>query len=127
MEGLLQRLINAVIAGLNSIVDSITEFAKWIKGFLESILNWVLELVDKIFDIVLLLPQLFFQWVGEGVVEFFNWLPVPGFISGASDMFSSIPADIAFYGSALQIGPGIAMVLSAYVLRFILRRIPFIG
>ncbi|MDE8035765.1 DUF2523 family protein [Actinobacillus equuli subsp. equuli] len=41
--------------------------------------------------------------------------------------FDSIPVEAAFFLSVFKIDVGIKMIFSAYVTRFMIRRIPFIG
>jgi Protein of unknown function (DUF2523) len=54
-------------------------------------------------------------------------IPVPSFFSGAAGYISSIPAFPAFLLQGLLIPQGLAIVISAYVIRFLIRRLPFIG
>jgi|SRR5690606_11367143 len=54
-------------------------------------------------------------------------IPVPDFVYQAGGAMSSIPPGVMFFLSAFQVGPGLAMILGAYVLRFLVRRIPIIG
>lgn len=112
---------------LDFIVEAISAFAEWVWEIITSLFLYVENLVNAIFDTVLVMPEYVFSQLCEGIVEFFNSFPVPDFVSSAGGAFQSVPASIIFYGNALQIGPGIAMVLSAYLLRFILRRVPIIG
>ncbi|AVK16916.1 DUF2523 family protein [Pseudomonas aeruginosa] len=60
-------------------------------------------------------------------MKFFQWLPVPEFFTQAGNAFQAIPPSVVYFANAFQIGPGVTMVLGAYLLRFILRRIPIIG
>lgn len=39
----------------------------------------------------------------------------------------TLPASIAYYATALELTYGITIITSAYAVRFVLRRIPFIG
>ncbi|MCT7418666.1 DUF2523 family protein [Pseudomonas aeruginosa] len=68
-----------------------------------------------------------FHKLVSGIVKFFQWLPVPDFFAQAGNAFQSIPPSVVYFANAFQIGPGVTMVLGAYLLRFILRRIPIIG
>lgn len=111
----------------DSIVNAISALSDWIWSTITSLFTYVHNLVTTIFKTVLVLPEFVFSKLCEGVVYFFVHFPVPDFIIDARGAFQSIPASIIFYGNALQIGPGITMILSAYLLRFILRRIPIIG
>lgn len=111
----------------DSIINAISSFADWVWGIIESLFQYVENLINAVLDVVIVFPEYIYMQLGEGVVAFFEWLPVPSFFYSASGAFDSIPSSIIFYGNALQIGPGISMILGAYLLRFIIRRIPFIG
>jgi hypothetical protein len=77
----------------------------------------------------------FFIWLGtslwssilDGLATAFEAIPVPGFILEASGAFSHVGGTVLFFAQKFAVGEGIALILSAYVLRFILRRIPLIG
>lgn len=113
---------------MESIVAAISAFANWLyEKIILPVLKWLNDLWQGNWDALLQLPQLFYSWIADGLIAFFVWLPVPEFFTTAAQAFSSVPPDIIFYANALQISEGIAMCLSAYLLRFILRRIPGIG
>jgi len=84
----------------------------------------------------------FANWLGEKLKELFDWafggvldafalifeqIPVPGFFATASGAFSSIPSGVVFFLSVFELNFGISVILTAYALRFIIRRIPFFG
>lgn len=43
------------------------------------------------------------------------------------EYFDSLPSEALFFLSAFKIDVGLQMILSAYVTRFMIRRIPFVG
>ncbi|WP_368648912.1 DUF2523 domain-containing protein [Castellaniella ginsengisoli] len=51
-------------------------------------------------------------------------LPNSGFLSSS---FGGIPSSVAYFLNLFMVPQGISMVFSAYVTRFIIRRIPVIG
>ena len=54
-----------------------------------------------------------------------NAIPVPDFLLTMGT--TSIPGEITFYTDAFELPLGLTMIVSAYVARFTLRRIPLIG
>lgn len=52
-------------------------------------------------------------------------IPVPDFLLSSSSFV--IPDSIAFFMTAFEINAGIAIIVSAYTARFLIRRIPVIG
>jgi hypothetical protein len=63
----------------------------------------------------------------QGLEALIAWIPAPSFFQNAAGWIGSIPPLLADFLSALQIGAGITIVVSALTLRFLIRRIPFIG
>lgn len=75
--------------------------------------------------------RLFFIWCLEGtlngVVDIVGAIPVPDWAQNPGSFASLIPSSVAYFGGIFQVGFGAGVCSSAYGLRFILRRIPFIG
>ncbi|HTF85331.1 MAG TPA: hypothetical protein VL987_12185 [Cellvibrio sp.] len=71
----------------------------------------------------------FALWLYEsllgGLASMFEAIPVPGFFASLSTI--QIPPGVGFFASAFEIPAGLAIITSAYVARFFLRRIPVIG
>lgn len=70
-----------------------------------------------------------FLYFAELILSSFAYLieniPVPDFLLNTSNF--NLPSDLLFYTTLFQLPAGIAIVVSAYTARFILRRIPLIG
>lgn len=101
---------------MQAIVDTIIALFKWFQDSL----NWIIDFIKDF-------PLWLFGKFAEGVVTFFNAIPVPSFFATAAGAFSGIPSSVVFFAQAFEMGFGVSVVLSAYVLRFVIRRIPFIG
>ena len=73
--------------------------------------------------------QQFWVWLWDsllsGIATTFEAIPVPEFLQNVDA--HEIPSGVAWAASALQLDVGIAIIVSAYTARFILRRIPIIG
>lgn len=71
----------------------------------------------------------FSLWLWEsilnGLAVAFEAIPVPGFLQTFSTF--SMPPGVAYFLEAFEIHFGLGVVVSAYIARFILRRIPGIG
>lgn len=92
----------------------------WLAARLQEFLTWV-------YDLVLWVPKKLFSLIMDALASFFESIPVPGFITNAGSFFQGIPDSFLYFINMFAVGEGIAMVIAAYILRFILRRIPFIG
>lgn len=112
MEGLLQKILGF----FKSIWESFLALFKWLSDAFDAFVDFFKEL-----------PAWSFSKIAEGIVSFFESIPVPEFFTAAANAFGAVPQEVVFFANAFQIGPGVTLVLGAYLLRFIIRRIPFIG
>lgn len=82
---------------------------------------------DWLRDLLLWVPKKLWELFLDGVAAVLEAIPVPSWLSGAGAVFDAIPDGVIYFAQALQLPAGLSMVLGAYVLRFIIRRIPIIG
>lgn len=88
--------------------------------FIETALGWVVD---------------FFQWliawwwgnVLDALLYVLNQIPVPTWLDELAGNVSGIDPGVLYFVEPLQLGTGLTWVLSAYVIRFVIRRIPLIG
>jgi hypothetical protein len=92
----------------------------WLIKFLARVLTWLLDFVT--WGLLQVLKLLL-----EGLLAVFDAIPVPPFFSDAATGLSGVPSGVVFFAQAFMIPQGIEIVLSAYLLRFLIRRIPVIG
>lgn len=92
----------------------------WLKEQLTAILQWL-------FDVFMWLPKKVWELFVDITVAALNAIPVPDWLAGLSASFAGLPPGVAFFLQALQLPTGLAMVGSAYLLRFLIRRLPVIG
>ncbi|MNZ27766.1 hypothetical protein D3C78_449880 [compost metagenome] len=78
-------------------------------------------------DVLLWVPRTLWAELLEGLSGLIAAIPVPGFVTTAQSAFASIPSSVLFFLDKFEFSAGIAMIMSAYVLRFVIRRIPLIG
>lgn len=88
--------------------------------FLQRILDWLIELV-------LWWPRKMYELALDGLASIFEAIPVPSFMADLGSFVSGLDPGVAFFLADLQIGAGLAMLISAYVIRFVIRRIPLVG
>ncbi|WP_420592122.1 hypothetical protein [Bacterioplanoides sp.] len=73
--------------------------------------------------------QAFGVWVLDSTLSaaagIFESIPAPEFLTSAEAY--SIPPSVSWAASAFQLDIGAGIIVSAYIARFILRRIPIIG
>ena len=92
----------------------------FLMNWLSGALQWLFNLIDK-------LPLHIYTLVTEGAAKIINAIPVPSFVASADSYIAALPPAVAYFSAGLQIPYGIGAIMSAYLLRFIIRRIPFIN
>lgn len=111
---------------------------EWIKSWFKSLFDPLWDAFQRLFDFLndfwlalrYFLDSLAGAFVEEVLFffqEFIDNLPVPDFVSDAADAMQGIPPDVMYFAGAFRIAEGLTMIMAAYILRFIIRRIPIIG
>jgi Protein of unknown function (DUF2523) len=97
----------------------------------DSIKKWFAQLVRDFLDWLLGGLSAIFGWI---YAELMFWLstllhaiPVPEWITTAGAAFSGIPPSVMWFAGFLQLGTGLSITITAYGIRFFIRRIPVIG
>lgn len=94
---------------------------------LDTIRQWIVEFTDWLLEILLWLPRELFALFMDALASLVESIPVPDFVNQAAGAFGSIPSNVLFFAHYFAVSEGIAFVLAAYLIRFIIRRIPMIG
>lgn len=81
--------------------------ANWLKTQLEALGDWYVQ-----------------TWIDLGTA-LVNVIPVPDFLVNLQPV--TIPSSVSFFIAPFNLEYGIGIIVSAYIARFILRRIPIIG
>lgn len=88
--------------------------------FLSRILSWLLDFV---------------KWFGEwlwaelmgALITVLNAIPVPTWLADAPAVVGSLPPGVSYLAQSFALPQGLSIILGAYVIRFIIRRLPIIG
>lgn len=88
--------------------------------FLSDILVWLK-------DVLLWVPNKLAELILDGLATLIESIPVPTWLTNASTFLGNIDPTIAFFLEGFQFAQGLLIVFAAYVLRFLIRRIPVIG
>jgi hypothetical protein len=91
------------------------------------LINFLQQLAQWLQDLLIGFPLYILGLLLTGLEALIAAIPVPSFFSSAAGWVAAIPAFPAFLLQGLQIASGLVIVLSAYVIRFLIRRLPFIG
>lgn len=81
-------------------------------------------------DLIRTILSQFWKELIQGILDIvfnvLNAIPVPDFISQLPTYASQL-GGATYWLDVLNVGTGMTLVISAYVIRFTIRRIPFIG
>lgn len=91
------------------LVDVISSFVQWL------------------LDLLLYVPRVVFSEVMQGLAAVVSSIPVPDFVADVGSYWSGVPSDVMFFVAPLRLGTGLAMIATAYGVRFLIRRLPFVG
>lgn len=87
-------------------------------------INTVLQWIK---DFFIWLAQTIWAQILEALAAVINAIPVPDFVYEAQGAFASLSGNVLFFANKFALGEGIVMILAAYGIRFLIRRIPIIG
>lgn len=96
-------------------------------SFFDWIVSAIAQIYESIFGSLYTIFTYAFQEIVEELVKFLHWIPVPSFLSSAANNLQAIPPGVSWFLGLMEFNEGLAMIMFAYALRFIVRRIPFIG
>lgn len=97
---------------------------------MKSLITFLIGIVDFIFSKTI--PKFFlFAGLYFAVLEFtpalIGLIGGQSLISNIQTLFNNIPSGALYFLSLFKVATGLKIVLSAYIVRFIIRRIPLIG
>lgn len=97
------------------------------KQVLLAILHFIGDVLEWVVD--------FFQWlfvklavlIFDAIVAVLALIPVPEWFAELSGNIGDIDPGVLYFIEPFQFGVGFAWVVSAYLLRFLIRRLPVVG
>lgn len=90
----------------------------WLTDWLNAAWAWLIQLL-------LWVPQKLYGLLLDGLATAIEVIPVPTWAAGVS--FAGIDNTIAYFAEPFQIDLALTVITSAYLIRFLIRRIPVIG
>lgn len=93
-----------------------TGFSDWLLSILQDILQFFVDAVVAVAD-----------WLYQALLDLISTSFIVGLITSAGELFAAIDPSVWYFMNIFQIPFGITVITSAYLLRFLVRRIPFIG
>jgi Protein of unknown function (DUF2523) len=92
---------------------------------LDVITSWLGAAFSWLLDVFLWVPLKVMQLLADGWIFVIAAIPPPDWFAQLD--FSNIPPSVAYFAGPFHIGLGMSITGSAYITRFIIRRIPGIG
>ena len=83
--------------------------------------------LDRLYDVLMYVPLKLWSFMLDALASALESIPVPSFMNDLQGYANGIPADVIYYVKPFDLGTGIAIIGSAYLIRFLIRRIPFVG
>lgn len=90
------------------------------------LINFIGQILEWTLDAVVWAALTLYEMLLIGLAAVVNAIPVPSWLAGA-DPFASLDPGVAFFAQAFEIPAGVGIILSAYGIRFLVRRLPVIG
>jgi hypothetical protein len=91
------------------LIKFLTQILVWLLAFLKWGVDWCWNELMVAFATVL------------------SAIPVPQWLADAPSVVGQLPAGVAYLATSLAIPQGLSIIIGAYVIRFIIRRLPIIG
>lgn len=94
----------------------LTDFAGWLKSIFEQIASWVIDVLLMVFG-----------WFWDALMALLDLFGLAEQIRASASAFDSIPDGVWYFMNFMHIQMGIGMILTAYCIRFMIRRLPVVG
>lgn len=89
--------------------------------------EWLLSILREILQFVIDIPLAIAGWLWAALLNLLSTTGIVGNLKSATALFQQIDPTVWFFLDIAQIPYGITAMLTAYSVRFIIRRLPFIG
>lgn len=94
---------------------------QWLSDLITNALQWLL-------DLLLYIPRYFWSLIVDFLLSIFDFvLGLMPDLSGLSALNTLQGSGVGYYLCLLDFWIGLSIVTGAYIVRFLIRRIPFIG
>jgi len=94
---------------------------------MQTFIDWLADALAWFVDVLLYVPLVLYQAFLEAVLAVLELLPVPGFVDDLSGYIAGISPGFTYFTEAFNLGAGLGIMFSAYVVRFVIRRLPVVG
>lgn len=92
-----------------------------------SFFEWLSNFWKNLQDLLLWVPMRIWELLLESLAWVITAIPVPSWASNTAGLFSGLPTGVSWGFYLFNVPTGIGIIMSAYLIRFLIRRIPLIG
>jgi hypothetical protein len=78
-------------------------------------------------DVLLWVPLKILALLLDGLAFVIESIPAPTFLAGLGTQLGQLPSGVVFFLDVFNVGTGVGIIFGAWILRFAIRRIPFVG
>ena len=90
-------------------------------------MEWLDQVWEWLKDLLLWVPKKIWQWVTDGLARVIESIPVPDWLQNAPTLSDAISPEMGWALAAFEVPAGLSIIGGAYLIRFLIRRIPLIG
>lgn len=94
---------------------------------MDTLKKWLNDFLDWLLDVLLYVPKKIIEWLFDAFAWLIEAIPVPDFFVGLQNAFSNIPDGVMYFLNIFEVSTGLAIIVTASILRFIIRRLPVVG
>jgi hypothetical protein len=70
-------------------------------------------------------------WIFSGIMDalagLLSLIPVPAWVSDFAPAWAGLSGTVGYWVGPFQLGYGVSVIIGAYAIRFLIRRLPIIG
>lgn len=89
--------------------------------------EWLISIIEQVIQFILDLPLVIADWLWQALLYLISASYIVPILETGGDLFTNIDPGVWYFLGLVQLPYGISVITTAYALRFLVRRIPFIG
>jgi hypothetical protein len=94
---------------------------------MQTLIDWLADALAWFVDVLLYVPLVLYQGLLEALLAVLELLPVPEFVDDLAGYVAGISPGFTYFTEAFNFSAGLGIIFSAYVVRFVIRRLPVVG
>jgi len=94
---------------------------------LDWLLEWLTKFLDWLVEVLLWVPQKLWELFLDVLATILEAIPVPDFVANADVYLAAVPSSVAYFLGIVNFGFGLGVIITASIIRFVIRRLPGVG